>query len=216
MASGLIILAIGSIKILGEKLNLMEIIAIIIMIAAVTFIGLSGLSIAITEENLLDPAFLIRLCTAAGVLTLIAIVCEVIQRKNAQMKGILLALISGLMLSLNNFWITPFIWSLVNMFTGSFNLGTLFLFLIASAILIVANVFGVIKMSQGFRHGRASYLAPIQNVPVQLTPSILYFLVFMMIPPSVISIVFFIIGIILIISSSFILGKRQAEIEQIS
>ena len=40
MASGLIILAIGSIKILGEKLNYMEIAAIIVMIAAVTFIGL--------------------------------------------------------------------------------------------------------------------------------------------------------------------------------
>ncbi|MHA1670412.1 MAG: hypothetical protein ACTSV5_07510 [Promethearchaeota archaeon] len=216
MASGLIILAIGSIKILGEKLNFIEIVAIIIMIIAVTFIGLSGLSIEISEENLLDPAFLVRMFISTCFLGLIAIIFQIIQGKIQKFKVILLALISGLMLSLNNFWITPFIWSLGNIFGGYFSMGTFLLFIVSSVILIVANIYGVIKMSQGFRSGKASFLAPIQNVPVQLTPSIIYFFVFMMITSKIMPIIFFILGVALIISSSFILGKRQAQIEQIS
>ncbi|MHA1192721.1 MAG: hypothetical protein ACTSP9_10550 [Promethearchaeota archaeon] len=215
MASGLIILAIGSIKILGEKLNYSEIAAIFVMIIAVAFIGLSGLSIEISEENLLDPAFLFRMFISTGILALIAVIFQVIQGKNQRLKVILLALISGLMLSLNNFWITPFIWSLGNMFGGYFSIESFLLFIVSAVILITANVFSVIKMSQSFRSGKASFLAPIQNVPVQLTPSILYFFVFMMITSSIASITFFILGVTLIISSSFILGKRQAQIEQI-
>ncbi|MBY9003449.1 MAG: hypothetical protein KGD73_05720 [Candidatus Lokiarchaeota archaeon] len=216
MASGLIILAIGSIKILGEKLNNMEIAAIFVMIIAVMFIGLSGLSIEISEENLLDPSFLVRMFISTGFLVLIAIFFQVIQGKNQRLRVILLALISGLMLSLNNFWITPFIWSLGNMFGGYFSIESFLLFLVSAVLLITANIFSVIKMSQSFRSGKASFLAPIQNVPVQLTPSILYFFVFMMITSSWASIIFFILGVALIISSSFILGKRQAQIEQIS
>jgi hypothetical protein len=102
------------------------------------------------------------------------------------------------------------------MFGGSLFVGALLLFIISSVILIIANILGVIKMSQAFRSGKASFLAPIQNVPVQLTPSILYFFVFMMIISTITSLVFFILGVSLIILSSFILGKRQAEIEQIS
>ncbi|MHA1498552.1 MAG: hypothetical protein ACTSRT_13550 [Promethearchaeota archaeon] len=213
MASGLIILAIGSIKILGEKLNYSEIAAIIVMIIAVTFIGLSGLSIEISAE---DPAFLVRIFISTGFLALIAIIFQVIQGKSSRFKVILLALISGLMLSLNNFWIAPFIWSLGKMFGGYFYIETFLLFIVSSVILITANILSVIKMSQAFRSGKASFLAPIQNVPVQLTPSILYFFVFMMIIPTITSIIFFILGVALIISSSFILGKRQAQIEQIS
>ena len=216
MASGLIILAIGSNKILGEKLNCMEIVAIIVMIIAITFIGLSGLSIEIREENLLNPTFLVRMSISTGILVLISIVFQIIQGKIPHFKAILLALISGLMLSLNNFWITPFIWSLGNMFGGYFYIETFLLFIVSSVILIMANIFSVIKMSQGFRSGRASFLTTIQNIPVQLTPSILYFFVFMMIASRIISIIFFILGVALIISSSFILQKRQAQIEQIS
>lgn len=216
MASGLILLAIGSIKILDEKLNCMEIVAIIVMIIAVTFIGLSGLSIEISEENLLNLPFLIRMSISTGILALIAMVFQIIQGKIPHFKAILLALISGLMLSLNNFWITPFIWSLGNMFGGYFYIETFLLFIVSSAILIMANIFGVIKMSQGFKSGRASFLATIQNIPVQLTPSILYFFVFMMTPSRIMSIILFILGVALIISSSFILQKRQAQIEQIS
>ena len=216
MASGLIILAFGSIRILGEQLNVKETISIIVIILGVSLIGLSGFSIEITEENLLDAWFLIRMFISTSVLILISIIFYFISQKFLTLKAILLALTSGIMLSLNNFWISPLLWSFVNLFNIPFNFGVLILCVISLGFLFAANVLAIITMSHAFKVGKASYLAPIQNIPVQLTPSILYFLVFLMMPPNVFSIILLAFGILLIIVSSFILGKRQAELENIA
>jgi hypothetical protein len=215
MASGLIILAFGSIWILGEQLNVKEIISIIVIILGVLLIGLSGFSIEITEENLLDVWFLIRMFISTSVLILVSFIFYFISQKFSTLKALLLALTSGIMLSLNNFWIAPLLWSFVNLFNIPFNFGALILCVISLGFLFAANVLAVITMSRAFKVGKASYLAPIQNIPVQLTPSILYFLVFLMMPPNAFSIVLLTAGILLIIVSSFILGKRQAELENI-
>ena len=216
MASGLIILAFGSIRILGEQLNVKETISIIVIILGVSLIGLSGFSIEITEENLLDAWFLIRMFISTSVLILISIIFYFISQKFLTLKAILLALTSGIMLSLNNFWISPLLWSFVNLFNIPFNFGVLILCVISLGFLFAANVLAIITMSHAFKVGKASYLAPIQNIPVQLTPSILYFLVFLMMPPNAFSIILLALGILLIIVSSFILGKRQAELENIA
>ena len=216
MASGLIILAFGSIRILGEQLNMKETISIIVIILGVALIGLSGFSIEITEENLLDAWFLVRMFISTSMLILVSVIFHFISQKFSSLKAILLALTSGLMLSLNNFWISPLLWSFVKIFNTTFNFGVLLLCIISLGFLFAANVLAVITMSRAFKVGKASYLAPIQNIPVQLMPSILYFLVFLLIPPNTVSILLLAVGILLIIVSSFILGKRQAELEDIT
>jgi uncharacterized membrane protein len=70
-------------------------------------------------------------------------------------------------------------------------------------------------MFHALRQGQASKLVPIQNTPVQLTPPVIYFTVFLLIPPNVFSTVSFIFAAVMIITSSFILGKRQAQIDEI-
>jgi len=215
MASGLIILTIGSIKIIGETLKVIELLAIVMMITAITLIGFSELSIDLVETNLLETDFIIRISISTLVMFFLAIAFQYLQTKMEKYRGILLALISGLMFSLSNYWISPLLGVIAHIFSGSFILLELFLFLISSAILIVVNIFGVTKMAESFRYGKASNLVPMQNVPVQLTPSILYFLVFNLTPPTIFSVIFFMIAVILIIFTSFILGKRQAQIEEI-
>ena len=54
MASGLIVLVIGSIKILGENLNFLEILGIFLMIIAIAFLGLSNMAIDPAKQNFLD------------------------------------------------------------------------------------------------------------------------------------------------------------------
>jgi hypothetical protein len=215
MASGLIILAIGSIKIIGENLKRIELLAIAMMITSITLIGFSELSIELAETNLLEVNFILRISISTIIMFLIAFLFQFLQIKFEKYRGILLALISGLMFSLSNYWISPLIGVIAHIFSGSFILPELILFLVSSAILIIVNIYGVTKMAESFRYGRASNLVPFQNVPVQLTPSILYFLVFNLPPPSIFSVIFFILAVILIIICSFILGKRQAKIEKI-
>lgn len=215
VASGLIILAIGSIKIIGEKLKKVEVIAILLMIIAISLMGLSKLSIEIAEANLLEAHFIFRLGLSTLILILIGIGLQVVQKKTENYRGILLALLSGIMFSLSNYWVSPLLNVITQVFSGVFNLGELLLFIISSITLVVVNIFGVTKMAEGLRYGQAGNLVPIQNVPIQLTPSILYFVVFLLMPPSILSVVYFIIAVMLIITCSFILGKRQAQVEEI-
>ncbi|MFX0059866.1 MAG: hypothetical protein ACFE85_06720 [Candidatus Hodarchaeota archaeon] len=215
MSSGLIILAIGSIKIIGENLKLIELLAIAMMITAITLIGFSELSIDLAETNLLEIDFIVRISISTVIMFLLALLFQFLQIKIEKFRGILLALISGLMFSLSNYWISPLLGVIAHIFSGTFIIPELVLFLISSAILIVVNVYGVTKMAASFRYGKASNLVPLQNVPVQLSPSILYFLVFNLAPPSIFSVIFFMISVILIIACSFILGKRQAQIDKI-
>ena len=215
IASGLVILVLGSIKILGEKLTTLEIIAIAMIFFAITLIGLSELSIEISEINLLNLEFIIRMAIYTCALVFLAIVFQIFQKKYRNIRGILFALISGLMFSLSNFWISPLMAVITHIFSGTINLGELILFIVSSFILVLTNIFAVTKMVEALHHGQASNLVPIQNVPQQITPAIVYFLIFFKIPPSIFSIIFFTIASILILISSFILGKKQAHIEKI-
>ena len=215
IASGLVILVLGSTKIIGEKLTTLEIIAIAMIIFAITLIGLSELSIEISEINLLNLEFIIRMSIYTCALVFLAIVFQILQKNYGNIRGILFALISGLMFSLSNFWISPLMAVITDIFSGTFNLGELMLFIVSSFMLVLTNIFAVTKMVEALHHGQASNLVPIQNVPQQITPAIVYFLIFFKIPPSIFSIIFFMIASILILISSFILGKRQAHIEEI-
>lgn len=215
IASGLVILVLGSTKIIGEKLTTLEIIAIAMIIFAITLIGLSELSIEISEINLLNLEIIIRMSIYTCALVFLAIVFQIFQKNYGNIRGILFALISGLMFSLSNFWISPLMAVITHIFSGTFNLGELMLFIVSSFMLVLTNIFAVTKMVEALHHGQASNLVPIQNVPQQITPAIVYFLIFFKIPPSIFSIIFFMIASILILISSFILGKRQAHIEEI-
>ncbi|MFX1493642.1 MAG: hypothetical protein ACFFBZ_05120 [Promethearchaeota archaeon] len=215
MACGLIVLAVGSVKIIGEKLTLLEIIAILMMIIAITMLGFSELSINLTEYNLLDSLFIIRMIVFTSVIASVGLLLQFMQSRNKKYKGILLAILSGFMFSLSNFWIGPLMGAITHVFSGEFSIGEFFLFIISSIMLVVVNVIAISKMAAALRYGDASKLVPIQNLPSQSTPSIVYFLVFLLPPPTVLSAIFFIVAIVLIITSSFILGKRQAQMDEI-
>jgi drug/metabolite transporter (DMT)-like permease len=215
MASGLIVLAIGSVKIVHENLKKEEIIAIIIMIMAIFLIGISELSIEIAEVDFLETGFIIRISIFTGILLLLAVLCEIFQRKSEKYRGIFLAILSGFMFSLSNFWISPLLGVITHIFGGIYSFGELILFIFSCVILILANIFGIGKIQESFKVGQASNLIPIQQVSIQITPVFVYLLVFLRVPPSIISIVYLLIGITLILISSFLLGKRQAQLEEI-
>jgi len=215
MASGLIVLAIGSIKIVGETLNKAEILGIFLMIIAFFLLGISELSIDIANTNLVEISFLIRIIIFTLVVILFSFICYILQRESKRFKGILLATLSGLLFVLSNFWVSPLIGVIAKIFSGAFDLGELFIFIISCIILILSNVLGVMTIQKSFTVGQASNLVPIQQVPTLLAPIVIYFLIFLLIPPSVFSIYYLIIGLTLIIISSFLLGKRSAQLEEI-
>jgi len=215
MASGLIILVFGSVKIIGETLKKDEIIGILLMIGAIFLLGISGLSIDISEQNLLDMMFLFRIIIFSLIVFISSIICEIFQRKIEKYSGILLSIFSGLMFSLSNFWVSLLLGTIINVFQGIYSLGELILFISSSLILIATNFIGILKIQESFKVAQASNMIPIQQVPIQITSIFIYLLIFLLQPPSIMSIIFLILGILLILISSFLLGKRQAQLEKI-
>ncbi|MFX1260013.1 MAG: hypothetical protein ACFFAN_19360 [Promethearchaeota archaeon] len=61
MASGLIILSLGSVKLLNEKVEKKEIIGTGLMIIGIFLLGLNQLTIHVSSFNMLDNSFLIGL-----------------------------------------------------------------------------------------------------------------------------------------------------------
>ncbi|MHA1147307.1 MAG: hypothetical protein ACTSR8_03590 [Promethearchaeota archaeon] len=216
-ATGLIVLAIGSIKIIGEDLKLSEIVGILLMVLGIFILCFSELSIEITSINFMELGFLFRVYLFSGILFLSVGVLYFIQLKTIKegFKGISLALASGILYSIQNLWVSIMILIASNFFLGIITVGETIVFLSGILFTIILNIYGVTTMQRAFQTGQASNLAPIQTVPIQLTPIIIYFFVFFLMPSSFISIIFMISGIFLILTSSFLLGKRQGQLEEI-
>ncbi|MFX1595277.1 MAG: hypothetical protein ACFFBK_04355 [Promethearchaeota archaeon] len=215
MAFGLIFLAIGSVKIVGETLKKEEITGIIVMITAIFLLGLSELSVDIVTIDILAFDLVLNMTIFTIILFLGTFICEILQRKIEKLKGILLAISSGFQFSLTNFWIAPLMAVIAHVFGGNATLGELFLFIACAVILIAASILGIMKIQQSFQVASASRMIPIQQVPIQIPPVIAYFFVFMLMPPTIFPIFYVIIGVSLILLSSFLLAKRQAQLDAI-
>ncbi len=215
MSFGLIVLVLGSIKLVGERLKLEEFLGILLMITGTILLSLSQLSIEIIETNLLEIGYVIRLTLYTVILVSLSLLCHIFQKRNDRFKGILLAILSGFMFALSNLWVSQFVGTITDVFTGNFNIPQLIMCITAGIILIFSNIFGLTTIQHAYRVGQASNLIPIQNVPVLISPIFIYFLVFFMVAPSIFSIVYLIFGVTLIMISFFLLGKRSAKMEEI-
>jgi len=215
LALGIIFLAIGSVKIIGDSLKKEEIFAILLMILATFLLSFSGLSIAVTETNFIEINFIIRITIFTIIYFVLSIVLEIFQRKTQFLKGFSLALIAGLMYSLTDFWMGILVGLLPDLFQGLLIMEEMVLFIITAIILIIANIVAVVKLQQAFKYGIASSMVTIQQVPVNFTPILAYLVLFLLVPPSILSIMLLIIGAILIVFCSYLLGNRQMELEKI-
>jgi hypothetical protein len=83
-------------------------------------------------------------------------------------------------------------------------------FVLASVILVGANLAVIRQIQEAFKFAQASNVIPVQLVPIQTTPILVYFYVFSLTPPKPISAVYIIVGASLIVVAGFLLGRRQA------
>lgn len=216
MSVGLIVLAIGSIKILNEKLGKEEIIGILLMIAGVTFLGLSELTIDVFTFDIFNSGFIIRIIVFSIAFLLLTIIIEIFRRKYTKNKGFMLAIEAGLILSLNTVWASPGSTVVAHLVDGIIIEEEIIFGIIILIVILLIVAIGITIGQISFKYGQANVLVPLTNVPIQVIPVIAFFIVFLSIPPNVISVIFVIIGFALVITSSFLLAKKQAKFETIS
>jgi len=215
MSVGLIVLALGSVKMLKETLGKEEIIGILLMIVGVSLLGLSNLSIDVSTFNILNSGFIIRLVVFTIVVLSLAILFEVLRRKYEKFKGLLMAIEAGLILSLNTVWASPGTTVVTHVVDGIIINEEIIFGIIIGIILLLIVAIGITIGQISLKYGQANILAPLTSVPIQTIPVISFFIVFLSTPSNILSVLYLIIGFIFIISSSFLLSRRQTKLEQV-
>ncbi|MBN2153134.1 MAG: hypothetical protein JW839_16900 [Candidatus Lokiarchaeota archaeon] len=216
MAAGLIAMAVGAARILKETLKRAELVGIALMILAIVFLAMTGLSVDVEGQDLLDPGFLWRVSVFTVVLFAAVATCEILQRRAERFRGVLLALESGTYLALANFWVSPFSINLGHLFGGTLVWPDEFILgLVGGLMLAITNVIGISVLQKAFTCAQATNVVPLQQVPVNIAPVFVYFGIFLLAPPTAVSTPLLIAGIALIITSSFFLTKRQAKLGEI-
>ena len=215
MAFGLVFLAIGAARIVGEKLGRAELIGIAFMIASIAMLGYSGLSVKITVDYT-QPDLMLRIVIFTAVGFGSALVCFSARQGN-RYRGILYAIGSGCLIAVTNYWISPLVGVIVKVFDHTAVPLEWIVFLAASAILVINSIFGITTLQTAFQTGRASTLVPIQQCPITLAPLAVFFYIYMNIAqvPTTMQSFLMIGGTVFVIASSFLLGRRQAQVEKI-
>ena len=216
MSVGLIVLAVGSVKILNEKLGKEEIFGILLMIAGVTLLGLSELTIDVFTFNILDSGFIFRIIVFSIVILFFAIVFEILRRKYSKNKGVVLAIEAGLILSLNTVWASPGSTVVIHVVDGIIIEQEIIFGIIIGIVILLIVAIGITIGQISLKYGQANILAPLTNVPIQIIPLIAFFVIFLSMPPNILSVIIMVFGFALVIVSSFLLTKKQARIEKIS
>jgi len=214
MAVGMIVLTIGAVKLLGEKLKLAEYIGIFIMIIGIVLIGLSALEITDDDMvSLADTNFVIRLAIYSVVFFILWITSRQLGKRLEKGKTVFLALGSGFPFALANAWMQPLIFLIREFINGNFTALNIILFIVSILIVSVVNIVGIGHFQDAFKYGEASKVYPIGQIPQQIAPIILFYGIFLKNSPQTYSIYLLLTGIMLILVAGFLLGRKQGQLE---
>jgi len=211
MASGLVVLAVGSVRMNQETLNTSEIIGIGLMIIGILFLGLSGLAInpGQVRATLANQTALQRIAVFTASFLLLSFATRSLAPRIKNRKGMLIALANGFLSCLSDFWINPLLALVVIVLYGHSTPSQFIIFFIAALILTMCATVITWQNQLAFKYAQASNVVPVAQVPIQIAPILVYFFIFALTPPNSISVFYILIGTILTIVAGFLLGRRQ-------
>jgi hypothetical protein len=211
MATGLIVLAVGSARIVREPLGFGDGLGIVLLITAAALLGASRLAIDLVEFDIFDYGFLKRSGIFSAAVTGLFFAFRLLPRGAGAGSGALHALGSGLLYVLSNFWVGPFTGAVLRLFRGELGPGVWAMFAFGSAVLVLTNLFGIAELQRAFRVSRAAVAAPLQTVPMLVAPGLVYLLVFRLAPPARSSLWLFGLGTALVVASSLLIRSPAAR-----
>lgn len=215
IASGLVALALASTKLLHENLKPLEWLGVGLLVTGITLVGLSQLQIHPAEVDLLDGGLHFRAgIFTAGFALFWGLSWLATLRLRGVARGLLLALSSGAPYCLANLWLLPLLITTGPLLSGAATPQYRVIFLVACLVFIPAVVLGLWQTQESYRYAPANRALPIQQVPQQFAPILIYIFIFQR-PLHGMALLVVITGVILVLSGGFLLGNRQAGIEAV-
>ncbi len=212
-ATGLILLAVGSVVLNGERLNSTDVLGIALMVCGVSFLGYANLGITSQEVGQVESALLLRLILFTAALALCWLFTHLLARRaHHEPRGLLLAVSGGYPYALSNAWILPMILTIGSVFAGQAGLLQGVVFALSCVMLVSTNVVGIRLVQEAYKFAPASKVQPILQIPNQTAPILLYFAVYQR-SGSDVPVFLILLGVALIIASGFLLGNRVAVLQ---
>jgi drug/metabolite transporter (DMT)-like permease len=212
-ATGLIILAVGSVVLNGERLVPADVLGIVLMICGVSLLGYSNLSIPSRDVGQVEGALLARLLLFTAALALCWLLCLLLARRaQHQPRGLFLAFSAGYPLALTNAWTLPLIVTIGVVFAGQAGLLQWIVFVLACAMLVSTTLAGIRTVQEAYKFAPASKVQPVLQIPAQTAPILLYFAVYQR-SGSEAAALLIPLGVALVIASGFLLAKRVAILQ---
>ena len=213
MASGLVVLAVGSVRMNQETLDISEKVGIALMILGILCLGLSRLSINSGQVRtmLADPKALQRIAAFTVLFLVLSIIARSLSPRINNRKGMLIALANGFLSCLSDFWINPLLALVIIVLYGHGSLSQSIIFSIAAIILMMCATVITWQNQLAFKYAQASNVVPVAQVPIQIAPILVYFFIFGLTPPSSLSVFYILLGTMLTIVAGFLLGRRKEE-----
>lgn len=217
MATGYIVLVVGSIRILKERLNRMEYTGIVLLIGGIALLGFSALEIPgeIVRKALEGNGIIARIVIFSAAMCLLWGLTHWSAMRSSKRKGVIMGFSNGFPFGLSNFWIAPLMALIWIVLAGKGSAAQIRIFIAACIILIVVNLLAIRQTQEAFKFADAHNVIPMQQIPVQIAPILYYVSVFSLAPPSKGSVVYITTGVLLIVVSGFLLCRRQSELEKI-
>ena len=168
MASGLVVLAIGSVQLNHETLNTSEMTGIGLMIIGILLLGFSELGINQTQvrATLADHNALFRIAIFTLSLFFISSVTRSVASRINGRKGMFIALTNGFLACLSDFWINPLLASILIVLGGNGSFTQEIIFVIAALILMTTATVITWQNQLAFKVAQASNVVPVAQVPI--------------------------------------------------
>lgn len=209
MATGLVVLALASSRWGGERIGPREALGIGAIMAAVAAIGASGLGVDVFARNPAGTELLGRSAAMAAAMVALGLLAPLAPSRSRGAEGsggraIALAVASGSWMSLSNFSLGVAQGAVAWLGSGAAAAATL---AVAALAVLAANVFAVAMIQGAFVSGKASAVVPVQQVPIQIFPPLVFFLVYAPFTPSALSLILVGTGIALVLVGAWLLAR---------
>jgi hypothetical protein len=215
-ATGLIWLALASVRYLKERLKSSEMIGIFLMVVAAFALAYSGLNFEPGDYDYsIGTQLFMRILVFTVIIALGSLTCFLLRRAGARRRAVLYALDSGLLTVLNNFYFFVILAILAHILAGIFALTELVTFVGAIAIAPLCEILGIHRLQKSFEFGQATNMRPVQQAPIQIGAIFYFFWIYMLLPPSgLISVFLAVTAVIFILVSTVLLSRRQASLRE--
>jgi hypothetical protein len=215
MSAGLIVLAIGSVRINKEHLERSDYTGILLMIVAIFFLGESQLSVPMKTFDLNAQWVLTNSVTYGLILFALSGLFAFVQKGSKTYRAIWLIFAAGCMFAQQNFWIAPLSGTIYDAFVGTATTNELIFFVVSAVVLVMASLIAIVTQQTAYKYGQACTLNTLQQFPTQMSPPVVYLLVFQQTPPNAYSLPLLVLGTALVLVASYLLARRKVEISKI-